>query len=167
VAAGRSGRTLGFLCAGLVLAGAPTVAAAAAPTDEAAQRAIHLLDYVAVDYAGAVRDGAIASESEYAEQLEFAGQLRVQLERLGVGADDPLARSLADLDAALHARAPADQVASRARALGAGLRERFHVPSLPPRAPSIERSIFAMPCSWSSETAALAWRSTWPTNRLP
>ena len=139
MAAGRSRRTLASLSAGLLLAAAPAAALASASTDAAAQRAIHLLDYVAVDYAGAVRDGAIASESEYAEQLEFAGQLRVQLERLGVGADDPLARSLAELDAALHARAPTDQVASRARALGAALRERFQVPSLPPRTPSIER----------------------------
>ena len=139
MAAGGSRRLLASLCAGLALAGSFAGATAAVVTDDPAQRAIHLLDYLAVDYAGAVRDGAIASQTEYAEQLEFAGQLRLQLERLEVAADDPLARALAELDGALHARAPADEVARRARALGAALRERFHVPSLPPRSPSIER----------------------------
>jgi high-affinity iron transporter len=34
---------------------------------------IHLLDYIANDYAGAVENGKVISEPEYAEQKEFAG----------------------------------------------------------------------------------------------
>ena len=33
---------------------------------------VHLLDYLAKDYGGAVRDGKVVSKSEYAEQMEFA-----------------------------------------------------------------------------------------------
>src|SRR5262249_11325836 len=36
------------------------------------QNVLHLLDYVAVDYAGAVENGKVKSESEYKENLEFA-----------------------------------------------------------------------------------------------
>ena len=33
---------------------------------------VHLLDYIGLDYSGAVKDGKILAESEYKEQLEFA-----------------------------------------------------------------------------------------------
>lgn len=33
---------------------------------------VHLLDYLAKDYGGAVQNGAVVSKSEYAEQIEFA-----------------------------------------------------------------------------------------------
>jgi len=33
---------------------------------------VHLLDYIALDYSGAVQNGKVISKSEYAEQLEFA-----------------------------------------------------------------------------------------------
>lgn len=36
---------------------------------------VHLLDYLAKDYAGAVQDGKILSASEYKEQLEFANTI--------------------------------------------------------------------------------------------
>lgn len=41
--------------------------------DRPAELVVHLLDYLAKDYAGAVRNGNVVSSSEYAEQLEFAG----------------------------------------------------------------------------------------------
>lgn len=46
---------------------------AAQPTEEAKARQLwQLLDYIAVDYAGAVSGGAVVSEAEYAEMIEFA-----------------------------------------------------------------------------------------------
>ena len=141
-------RALALLFASLAIGVSPA-AASPPPAGDAAERAVHLLDYVAVDYAGAVRDGAVASETEYAEQLEFATQLQALFGRLGIGPDDPLARSLAELDDAIRARAAADDVGRRARALGAALRERFPVPSLPPRLPSIDqgRRLYAEACA--------------------
>jgi len=60
---------LGLLFALLSL----TPAAAAAGED--VQTAWRLLDYVAVDYAGAVRGGKVISTSEYAEMREFSGSV--------------------------------------------------------------------------------------------
>ena len=45
------------------------VAASTAPSPRII---VHLLDYVATDYRGAVQDGKIISTFEYKEQLEFA-----------------------------------------------------------------------------------------------
>jgi high-affinity iron transporter len=55
----------------------PTPVAASEPADWrlSAQTALHLLDYLGVDYPGAVRDGAVLDAGEYAEQREFAGQV--------------------------------------------------------------------------------------------
>jgi high-affinity iron transporter len=41
-----------------------------------------LLDYIAVDYAGAVKHGTVTSASEYAEQNEFAASDRTLMERI-------------------------------------------------------------------------------------
>ena len=45
--------------------------ALAAANDEDVQTAWRLLDYVAVDYRGAVADGKVKSAQEYAEMTEF------------------------------------------------------------------------------------------------
>src|SRR3546814_15718508 len=54
------------LCAMLVLL--PAVARADTTSVQTTWR---LLDYVAVDYGGAVHDGRVISQAEYAEMLEF------------------------------------------------------------------------------------------------
>jgi high-affinity iron transporter len=56
----------------------------AAPATRPAGAAIilHVLDYVAVDYPEAVRDGAIVDRAEYDEQVEFVTQARALLARL-------------------------------------------------------------------------------------
>ncbi len=46
------------------------------------QTAWRLLDYVAVDYGGAVADGRIKSASEYAEMNEFAASVTARLQTL-------------------------------------------------------------------------------------
>src|SRR6185436_8331971 len=56
--------SFGLLCLSLT-------PAAAAPSQDA-QTAWRLLDYVAVDYGGAVQDGKVVSVSEYAEMREFS-----------------------------------------------------------------------------------------------
>ncbi len=37
---------------------------------------LHALDYLAVDYPGAVKDGKVLDQGEYAEQVEFATSVR-------------------------------------------------------------------------------------------
>src|SRR4029434_3755108 len=71
--------------------------------EEQARRTIHLLEYIAADYPGAVQDGRVVSEGEFAEQLDFAAQIRTQLTALGATGNDPLLGALAGFDAALAA----------------------------------------------------------------
>ncbi len=46
------------------------------------QQVLQLIDYVAVDYEGAVENGQIISEAEYAEMLDFAAGITLQLATL-------------------------------------------------------------------------------------
>ena len=46
-----------------------------AKESEDSRLAIHLLDYLASDYSGAVKNGIVQSASEYEEQLEFSGKI--------------------------------------------------------------------------------------------
>ena len=41
-----------------------------------------LLDYIAVDYREAVRDGAVINADEYAEMVEFASTMKAKLDAL-------------------------------------------------------------------------------------
>ncbi|HEY8492881.1 MAG TPA: cytochrome c/FTR1 family iron permease [Myxococcota bacterium] len=128
--------------------GAPAVERPAA--DEAARRAVHLLDYLAVDYPETVSDdGAIVNQLEYAEQIEFSGQVRERLAGLGVAADDPLAAAAAALEAAIVAREPGARVSARARSLAADLRDRFGIRALPAAPPDPERgaALYAQACA--------------------
>jgi len=69
------------LCCGLlaILALANVQPAAA---QDSAQMILHLLDYVGVDYQGAVAGGRIKSDEEYKEMLEFTSQVVEQLKAL-------------------------------------------------------------------------------------
>src|SRR3954467_63804 len=57
-------------------------AAPAAAQQGDVQTSWRLLDYLAVDYPGAVRDGRVVSASEYKEMSEFAGSVRDRLAAL-------------------------------------------------------------------------------------
>src|SRR5205823_877398 len=46
------------------------------------QTVVHVLDYIGVDYAGAVDAGRVKDESEYKEMLEFTQQVQEQLSAL-------------------------------------------------------------------------------------
>lgn len=86
------------------------------------RQAWQLLDYIAVDYGGAVADGKVVNEGEYAEMREFSATAR---ERIGALPQHPqrtalLARADA-LIALVQRRADAAQVAQAAHALADGL----------------------------------------------
>lgn len=61
-----------------------TLRAAPAADPNDVQTAWRLLDYVAVDYEGAVDRGRIKSASEYAEMKEFAGSVSSRLAALPI-----------------------------------------------------------------------------------
>lgn len=116
---------------------------------DAARRVVHLLEYIAVDYAGAVSNGRVTNETEYAEQRSFLGEVESQLTSLGVASNDSLREGLGRLRSTVEGYGSTAQVAERARSLSGELRFRFNVQELPPRPPSLEngRRLYAEACA--------------------
>jgi high-affinity iron transporter len=114
----------------------PAAAAADAPegaSDRArtAERLAALFEYVATDYGGAVEEGRVVSPAEYEEQLRLVDDMRRFASELGA----PGEAKIDALEAAIRARAAADLVAERCRALRRETIETFDVvvaPSVPP-----------------------------------
>ena len=112
-------------------------AAAAAPD---AQTAWRLLDYVAVDYGGAVSDGKVVSASEYAEMREFSASVRERVTALPAKpAKAQLLAASARLQSAIERKAPPPEVARLARTLGTDLLRAYPVAMGPPGVPDAAR----------------------------
>ena len=107
---------------------------AARADDAAVQTAWRLLDYIAVDYRGAVADGRVISPAEYAEMREFSASVT---QRLGaLPAHQAKAALVADaraLEAAVARKAAPDEVDRMARGLGTRLLAAYPVPLAPAR----------------------------------
>jgi len=113
-------------------------------------QAWQLLDYVAVDYRGAVSDGQIVSASEYAEMREFAAAVRSQLVLLPeVPEGEQLLSGAEELSQAIAARRPAEEVARLAHSLADALLAAYPVPVAPKAAPNLTRGrqLFEAQCS--------------------
>lgn len=134
-------------------------AAPARAQDNGAQVTWRLLDYVAVDYAGAVQGGRIVSQFEYDEMREFTASV---VERLGrLPADPARAALIADaraLEQAVARRAPPEDVARMARALGARLLAAYPVPLAPAAAPdpALGARLYAEHCASCHGVTGLA-----------
>ena len=119
----------------LVVASA-TIPAQAVDNDKSAETIWRLLDYVAVDYRGAVGKGQILSSSEYAEMTEFVTNVRARLEVMPKV--DALPSLLAEADALVAQvaqKAEPDAVAKAAHKLADDLLAAYPVavaPSAPP-----------------------------------
>ncbi|MGQ0590913.1 MAG: FTR1 family protein [Sphingosinicella sp.] len=114
------------------------LAGPAAAQDNGAQVTWRLLDYIAVDYAGAVQDGRIVSQFEYHEMREFTATVVERLGRLpGNPARAALIADARALEQAVARRAPPEEVARMARALGGRLLAAYPVPLAPPAAPDL------------------------------
>src|SRR6201987_5577061 len=99
-----------------------------------------LLDYIAVDYAGAVSHGAVSSPSEYAEQNEFAETVAPKLATLPPQPEPQVLLSeAARLQRAIADKVDAEQVASIAHSLAAALLAAYPVPLAPKTAPDLTR----------------------------
>lgn len=126
------------------------MAAPALANDADVQTTWRLLDYVAVDYAGAVSGGQVTSETEYAEMIEFAGQVETRLKALPdkSGKDDLVRRSAA-LRAAMEAKAAPEEVATQSRSLASALLAAYPVPLAPTAPPDVARgaSLYAQNCA--------------------
>ena len=129
-----------FLVLLLVLFGLAVPTAAHADTRETVQTTWRLLDYVAVDYSGAVADGRVRSASEFAEMQEFTATAAKQLATLpATPAKNDLITQAAALHSAVESKVPASEVGRRARTLGAELLRAYPVPLAPPNPPNLVR----------------------------
>ena len=109
-----------------------------------------LLDYIAVDYAGAVSHGAVTSPSEYAEQNEFASTVAAKLAALPSKPEQQaLLTEAARLQRAIADKADAGRVAGIAHGLAAALLAAYPVPLAPKKAPDFARgaALFGQNCA--------------------
>ena len=141
---------------GLIFACASAPVAAAGPAD--VQTTWQLLDYLAVDYGGAVRDGKVVSASEYSEMREFSASAADKI--AGLPANPAKAQLVAEskrFKALIEAKASLADVATAAHALGQHLLAAYPVPLGPGTS---RTSPEASACSRRLAPAATAPRAT-------
>ncbi|MEO7540585.1 MAG: FTR1 family protein [Sphingomicrobium sp.] len=116
------------------------VASAAAAARPEVQTAWRLLDYVAVDYGGAVSGGKVTSASEYAEMREFSASVQERLSGLPASPAKPrLLAGSTTLQQAIDRKAPPQDVARIARSLATDLLRAYPVTLGPPSVPDAAR----------------------------
>ena len=109
-----------------------------------------LLDYLAVDYAGAVKDGRVIEPSEYAEMREFAATVREQVVALPATQGQAALRVQADrLVAAIEAKRDPDAVADLAHGMADDLLASYPVGAVPPKSldPARAAPLYAQQCA--------------------
>ena len=134
----------------VIFAAIAAVPASAATGANDVETAWRLLDYVAVDYGGAVREGKIVSASEYAEMREFSASVGEKIESLPPGpAKAKLVEESARFSSLIDRKASPQDVAAAARSLGANLLAAYPVPLGPKQAPDLSRGaqLFNQDCS--------------------
>ncbi len=137
-----------LLMLGLLIATAP--ANAEAPAAEEVQTSWRMLDYIAVDYGGAVANGRVVSQAEYQEMTEFSASVSRKLAGLPANpARAALIRKSKALEKAIAAKASPETVASAARNLGGDLLAAYPVPLAPTSPPDPVRgaALFAENCA--------------------
>lgn len=132
----------------LLVVGVAWAQAAVAPAD--ARQLWQLIDYVAVDYGGAVVAGKVASDSEYAEMLDFTDNAARQVQALPAHPSrDGIAAAIADLRAAVERKADGDEVARLAHRANALLIAAYPIPVAPKALPDLKRgaALYAAQCA--------------------
>ena len=136
---------------------APTQAQAQASGSEVAWR---LLDYMSVDYRGAVGpDGRVLSPSEFAEMREFSASVTRRVAALPARPERAdLVAEARQVEAAVARRASPDEVERLAHALGARLLAVYPVPLAPAVAPDMAAGarLYAQNCASCHGATGLA-----------
>jgi high-affinity iron transporter len=125
-------------------------AAPAAAQNAEVQTTWRLLDYVAVDYREAVRDGRIVNDGEYKEMIEFAASVRQRLSALPEKpAKAKLVAGAAALQASVARKASPPEIEKQARALAGQLIAAYPVPLAPRQMPDLARgqALYAEICA--------------------
>jgi high-affinity iron transporter len=114
------------------------------------QTAWRLLDYLAVDYPGAVSGGRIVSQAEYDEMREFSASVSRRLAALPPRPERAaLIAEARALEAAIAARAAPAEIERRAHGLAGRLLAAYPVPLAPQRVPDLARgaALYAEHCA--------------------
>lgn len=120
-----------FVCVSVARAGELSTA-------DKARQTWQLLDYVAVDYGGAVHDGKVERQSEYDEMTEFAATAELQLRALPPAQDlKYLQQQASELNRLIAGKAEAKVVADQAHRLASGLLKAYPFPVSPSKAPDL------------------------------
>ncbi len=126
----------------LGLTGGATNAFAADDTLQDAEAALHVLDYLGVDYPATVSDGKILNPSEYTEQVEFATRLTTLMAKLP--ASDPAAARMRDQARQVHEliqqRAPGKQLKSISTTMSNDLILTYKVATAPRHLPDLAQA---------------------------
>ena len=141
-------RVLAALLFLLAVPAALRAAPVANPND--VQTVWRLLDYMAVDYGGAVEGGRIKSASEYAEMTEFAGSVSSRLATLPPKPERAaLLSGAARLQGVIARKGTPQEVATLAHGLAADLLQAYPVPLAPASPPDVARgtALFGSTCA--------------------
>ena len=138
------------LVATLLVGGASAAAAAADTPGPRAQTILHMLDYVGVDYPGAVQDGKVTDESEFKEQVDFVSQTLTMLGELPDRSERAaLVTQTRQLLALVQGKGPAAEVTRLAGEIRWAVIKAYRVPVAPSRAPDLRaaRELYAARCA--------------------
>jgi high-affinity iron transporter len=126
----------------------PPTAPPSAGDAEVVRRLAAILDYVAADYGGTVKDGAIVDATEYQEQLSFLRDAKELARKLPQDAD-ATATAIDGLEGLAREHVPGDKLADAARGLRRMLLDRTGLVLAPAAPPSRARGaeIFAQACA--------------------
>ncbi|HWM68404.1 MAG TPA: cytochrome c/FTR1 family iron permease [Steroidobacteraceae bacterium] len=109
-----------------------------------------LIDYVAVDYGGAVSQGRVVSEGEYAEMREFTQNAEEQSHALPLSSSQQaIAAAVADLRAAVDRKADGPEVARLAQIANGLLLSAYPIPVAPKVLPDLAhgQKLYAKTCA--------------------
>ncbi|HXJ78256.1 MAG TPA: hypothetical protein VMS64_06185, partial [Candidatus Methylomirabilis sp.] len=124
---------LPLLILGIALATTPAVAG-----PDPFAPLLHALDYLGVDYPGAVADGKVLDQTEYEEQLEFASDVRTMIAGLPARPERAaLEATAASLLAAVQNKRPGEEVATIAGGLRRRIIDLYDVPVTPREPPDL------------------------------
>ncbi|WP_255583225.1 cytochrome c/FTR1 family iron permease [Duganella sp. sic0402] len=139
-----------FRCVLIALLAIGTASAQASDPSAGARQLWQLIDYVAVDYGGAVENGKVASTSEYAEMLDFTDNAAKQAAGLPPHASQAaVVAAVTDLRAAVMAKADAAEVKRLAHHANALLIAAYPIPVAPKALPDLARgaALYAAQCA--------------------
>ncbi len=140
-------RALALLSVLLILL-RPTASPAA--ESDPSQRLLQMLDYVGVDYPPTVLDGAVIDEVEYAEMLEFSGEILNLMNKLPAHeAKNAMLATGAEIQRGINQRVVGDEVARLTQALKEELIASYAIVVGPKKAPDMSgvQALFESSCA--------------------